>query len=312
MTSDFVKRILEKINRPDLLHVLVNDLTGSELNSILLEVFHHKLKSITPPELLNLYQANRLVKPADLPVLEMKRMELEILELFEKYLFHPIDLAPVSALGSCSVPAHVDQKKILSAVRGTEVLADSTNAIALHVCDLIQGSSIATETTKFCNIQRMLRTQSISGKGFRPHFRVGCLVTCGKDTGSYSFEKTALHDHLLVMKSLFLGYYKMDNLRFRLLGRSGYPKNFLSDVTYYLVNNITDTEIAAIDQSEKENLYYKGIQYKVDISYKGKTFEIADGGFVDWTQQILQNKKERMLTSGFGFDLMYRILHDEL
>jgi hypothetical protein len=46
------------------------------------------------------------------------------------------------------------------------------------------------------------------------------------------------------------------------------------------------------------------------------TYEIADGGFVDWTQHLLQNKKERMFTkqermftTGFGFDLMYRILH---
>ena len=39
------------------------------------------------------------------------------------------------------------------------------------------------------------------------------------------------------------------------------------------------------------------------------TYEIADGGFIDWTQHLLQNKKERMFTTGFGFDLMYRILH---
>ena len=312
MASDIVKSILQKINRPELLDVLVRGLTGTELNSILLEVFNEKLKAITPPELLNLYQANRLVKPADLPVLEMKQMELEILRLFEKYSFRPIDLAPVTALGSCSVPAPADQKKILSALRGTEVLADSTNAIALHVCDLAQKDLISTDVTKFCNIQRMLRTQSISAKGFTPHFRVGCLVSSGKDTGDFSFEKAALNDHLQVMKELFLRYYKVDGIQFRLLHRSGYPKDFLSDITDYLTKNNTETEISAVDQPEKENLYYKGVQYKADILYKGKTFEIADGGFVDWTQKMLQNKKHRMLTTGFGLDLMYRILHGEI
>ena len=312
MASDIVRSILQKLDRPDLLSVLAQELTGTELNSILLEVFGEKLKTITAPELLKLYQANRLVKPADLPVLEIKRMEWEVLEVFVKHSFQPIDLSPVSALGSCSVPAKVDQKKILSALRGTEVLADSTNAIALHVSDLRKRNLIGTEVTKFCNIQRMLRTQSISAKGFRPHFRVGCLVTCGRDTGQYDFEKTALSDHIKVMRTLFLDYYKMEDIRIRLLRRRDYPEDFLSEIKDDLVKRNPAVQISAVDQREIQNQYYSGLQYKVDISYKGKTFEIADGGFVDWTQQLLQNKKERMLTTGFGFDLMYRIIYEEI
>jgi len=29
---------------------------------------------------------------------------------------------------------------------------------------------------------------------------------------------------------------------------------------------------------------------------------IADGGFVDWTQRLTGNRKERLLISGFGVD----------
>jgi hypothetical protein len=64
-----------------------------------------------------------------------------------------------------------------------------------------------------------------------------------------------------------------------------------------------------MENPEKENEYYKGIQYKVDITLNNKVYEIGDGGFVDWTQQLLQNKKERFLITGFGFEFMYRILH---
>jgi hypothetical protein len=45
----------------------------------------------------------------------------------------------------------------------------------------------------------------------------------------------------------------------------------------------------------------------VDVRINGKTYEIGDGGFVNWTQQFLQNKKERMLSTGFGFEFMHRI-----
>ncbi|HYG19660.1 MAG TPA: hypothetical protein VD816_12060 [Ohtaekwangia sp.] len=312
MPSDIINSILARVNRPDLVKVLSEDLSGSELNSVLLEILKLKAKGMTPPSLLNFYQQNRFVKPADLPVVETKRIEFEVLQLFEQHGFTPIELSPVSSLGSCSVVAPADQNKVLSALRGTEVLADSTNAIALHVSDLKQKNLLPDRVAKVCNIQRMVRTQAITGKGFTPHFRVGCLVSSGTDTGAFEFEKTALNEHLRMMKVLFLDYYKVEKIAFRLLYRAGYVSNFLKDVTDFLISNNPDTNITQVDLPEKQNAYYKGIQYKVDVAFNGSTYEIGDGGFVDWTQQLLQNKKERMLSTGFGFDFIYRVLRGEL
>src|SRR5262245_29113720 len=138
MNSPIVAKILDRIGQPDLVSVLTKDLTGTELNTILLEVFTDVTSKLSPPLLLNRYQLNRFVKPSDLPVLELKRMELEVLELFDRLNFEPIELSPVSVLGSCSVVATADQDKVLTALRGTEVLADATNAMALHISDLKQ------------------------------------------------------------------------------------------------------------------------------------------------------------------------------
>lgn len=318
MSSIIVNKILNRINRPDLISVLTNELSGSELNSILLEAFNQKIVSLTPAGLLNQYQVNRFVKPADLPALDLKRMEVDILQLFQRYSFEALELSPVSILGSCSVVASANQKKILSALRGTEVLADSTNAIALHASDLKQKNQTSGSSTelhmRFCNVQRHVRTQSISGKGFRAHFKIGCLVTCGMDTGAFDFEKKSLQEHIRVMKALFLEYYKVEEVSFKLLCREGYPdrQNLARAVNDYVVKHDPDTRITIIDKPQHETNYYKGLQYKVNILMKGKTYEIGDGGFVDWTQQLLQNKKERMLSTGFGFDLMYRILKGEI
>jgi hypothetical protein len=318
MSSIIANKILNRINRPDLISVLTNELSGSELNSILLEVFNQKTNTLGAPELLNQYQENRFVKPADLPVLDLKRMEVDILQLFQRYSFEALELSPVSILGSCSVVASANQKKILSALRGTEVLADSTNSIALYASDLKQKNKTAGSSSetpmRFCNIQRHLRTQSISGKGFRPHFKIGCLVTCGTDTGAFDFEKKSLQEHIRVMKALFLEYYKVEEVSFKLLCRKGYSggENLAQAVNDYVQQQDPDIRITIVDTPEHETNYYKGLQYKVNILMKGKTYEIGDGGFVDWTQQLLQNKKERMLSTGFGFDLMYRIVNGEL
>jgi hypothetical protein len=257
------------------------------------------------------------VKPSDLPVLELKRMELEVLELFNRLNFEPIELSPVSVLGSCSVVATADQDKVLTALRGTEVLADATNVIALHICDLKQRNKDLPdqlEMISFSTVQRHLRTQQINIKGFTPHFKIGCLVTAGTDRGSYSFEKESLLQHIEAMKTLYLGYHKVDDIRFRFLCRSGYDSSerLAEQVKQFVVGKHPDIVIDIIPKPEKDIDYYKGIQYKVDIQVRGKTFEIADGGFVDWTQKLLQNKKERMLSTGIGFDFMYRILRGEI
>ena len=48
-----VEKILNRINRPDLLQVLSEELTPSELNSLLLDVFNQQTGRLSPAELLH-------------------------------------------------------------------------------------------------------------------------------------------------------------------------------------------------------------------------------------------------------------------
>jgi hypothetical protein len=317
MSSFIAKNILKRSESEKLLSLLVQDLSGSELSSLLLEVFRQRSQRIPAAELLRQYQKNRFVQPADLPVMQMKQMEIDVLSLFARHSFQPIELSPVAVFGACSVVSPTDQNKILSAIRGTEVLADATNSIALHVSDLKKNKqwipASAGDKIRFSTIQRHIRAQAISSKGFTPHFKIGCLVTCGRDTGQYTFEKESLSEHVAVMLSLYREYYQVEDIRFRLLCRDGYddPMALAERLKDHLVNE-HKISVEVIAAPEKSNHYYKGVQYKIDIKKNGKQFEIGDGGFVDWTQQLLQNKKERMLSTGIGFDFMYRILEGKV
>jgi hypothetical protein len=62
----------------------------------------------------------------------------------------------------------------------------------------------------------------------------------------------------------------------------------------------------SVDEQPGTNNYYKGLQFKADITVQGRHFEIADGGLVDWTQQLLNNKKERFFIAGFGLELLVK------
>jgi len=48
--------------------------------------------------------------------------------------------------------------------------------------------------------------------------------------------------------------------------------------------------------------YYAGLCFKVNATYGGVTLEVGDGGVVDWTQQLLTSRKERLFTSGLGLE----------
>src|SRR5690606_4936696 len=51
--------------------------------------------------------------------------------------------------------------------------------------------------------------------------------------------------------------------------------------------------------------YYQKISFQINAANKSKThFNLIDGGFTDWTQQYLSNKKERLLISGMGSELI--------
>ena len=55
---------------------------------------------------------------------------------------------PVSVLGSCAVVSTTSQHKILSALPGTEVLADATHSLALHIAHLKKSGAWKPKSIK--------------------------------------------------------------------------------------------------------------------------------------------------------------------
>ncbi|RRB04649.1 hypothetical protein [Larkinella rosea] len=307
------EKILQRINRPDLVRILSEELTPSELNSLLLEVFDRQTDRISPAELLQHYQKNRFVKPADLNVTALQELETRLLRIFETFQFRAVELSPVAPLGSCSVVATADQKKILSALRGTEVLADATNALALHCSDLKKTGQwqpvLPTDPLRFSTIQRHVRTPKVAIPGHTQHFKIAALVSSGRDTGHFQFEKESLAEHIAVMTAVLRDTLRVDALRFKLIQREGTDGGRLPEVVKdHILQLRKDVVMETETSPSRENSYYKGLQYKVMATIRGQEYEIGDGGFVDWTQQLLQNKKERFLITGLGVEMLFRLL----
>jgi hypothetical protein len=58
--------------------------------------------------------------------------------------------------------------------------------------------------------------------------------------------------------------------------------------------------------------YYQGPCFHIKLkNAQGEPFNLADGGFVDWTQLLLSDSKERLMTSAIGTELLCRMFRQK-
>ncbi len=77
-------------------------------------------------------------------------------------------------------------------MRGTEVLADPTTALALEAALRRRGGA---DVVRLCSVDRVLRLQPFP-EGLSQHFGLLALVTAGRAEPSHAFEVRALGEHL--------------------------------------------------------------------------------------------------------------------
>lgn len=297
-------RILNKVGDNELLEKLLL-LPKSELNSLLLELVKKQTDTLTPIDVLRAYKTNRFSEPSDIDPAEFHSLQAELLKFSKKLEINNILLSPSSPIGSCSTFGCVNQNNVISALRGTETLADPTNMLAIIIADKLKHNQISNHNpVHYATTARVIRGQSFPKiKGFYAHFGFFCIVSSGKDTGSYKSEKEMLKKHLHFYKTLFEQYKLTISICLR--KRAGYRdgKGFFDVMSTMIENDFPETEIS-YDLHNEDNEYYKGINFKVYLDKDDEKIEIGDGGFVDWISQMSGNKKERCLISGLGIDRM--------
>jgi len=281
----------------------------SELNTLLLELFRKRTKKITPTELLNHFEKNRFAAPSSVDTIAFKELEMRCLKLAEQKNFTSVTLSPLTSFGTCSAVGFVDQNNIVSALRGTEVVSDATNVFALLMAQELKKRK-DNPTIKYATTQRHVRGQALSNHAFTAHFGVFCLATGGMDTGNFSFELEHLLEHMHLHLSLLSNEFEKEKLILKIFLKDDY-KIFHQK----LVTRITDFNNSVelkIEREPNPNNYYKLVQFKFYLLYKGEEINLSDGGFVDWTQKLIPNKKHRLIISGAGTELIHKIKYGQL
>lgn len=300
--SPALRRILERAAAEDdvsLLDLLASRLSGSDLTTLLLEVFRRRALEPTPSDVLRRYRSDRFVGPSPIPHAALRGAEDALIGALPPSV-EMVTLAPLTPLAAHASVATVDPRKVVATIRGTEVAADPTNGLTLEAASrrsaLIARHPLSTTPVHLAASQRVVRAQHFDAPGMSAHFQLFGLVSAGRDVGGRTFERETLALHLrFAAEALAAAGIAETTIRVTLLDPTFEP--VLKHVTAELADTPT-VRIVPDQTRESGRGYYVGLCFKVHAG----DVEFGDGGFTDWTARLLGNRKERLLISGYGVD----------
>ncbi len=317
MQNKILERLQKDPHLKELFLLLAEELNSSDIQSLLIEAFRKRSMNISPSWVLNEFQNNRFYKPSEIPQADYNRFDQLAFSLLSGD-WHSLDLSPVTPLGTCTSISNLSQNRMVSTIRNSEVVADSTTTLALKAAHLrkecLAGDSKSPVIIKCSSSHRLLRAQYFEEEKFSAHFRVFSLVSAGRDTGNSSFEMNQLEEHIRFYLTLasklqvlhdaevhvsdFTGEFRMSYIEemFERLGASFEGIGFLSDP----------------DRTEARN-YYSPLAFRIRFRDPDQqSWDLVDGGFTNWTQLLLNNRKERLLSSAIGSELLLRVFPETL
>lgn len=315
--SDLLARIEREAGGRGLTEALAA-MSPSDLRSVLLETMRAQAARRDPGVLLAQAARDATVAPEATDARVLHSLDGHALAAARG--FEAIELAPVSPLGTNAVLGGIDQNNVLTTVRGTEVLADSTAALALEAARRRRAG--AADTVRLCAVARVMRMQPLGGKpGYTPHFRLFGLVSAGRAVAEHGFEVRELAEHVRVQLRLLAalgvaGEVELSDTRLPrpegVRGRAhdpvdGEPVDELPEHAPIELRRLAaELPEARFDLTRPEGVgYYDGPMLRVVVTdAEGHRYPIGDGGVVDWTQRLLANRKERLVTSGLGLGLL--------
>jgi hypothetical protein len=290
VSDPIVDRIMRESNVPELFDVLSERLAPTDLHSLLLAVQRVRASRLTPTDVLRAYEQNRLVRPAALE--PGRRASIE--QLASSHLpdgYELIELSPIAPLGTVTALAGLSQDVALATVRGTEVLSDATNVLALEAA--VRRRRERAEPVRLAAVHRVVRVHAQDAPGVLPHFALLGLVAGGRHRGGFELEG----DLLLEQLDYFIRLLRV---------AGGADLSVLLTPLDRDVPNVVDelrrrhraVDVAVDEDRDRGRSYYTDVCFDV----RAGDVSLVDGGFVDWTQRLLSDRKERLLISGAGLE----------
>jgi hypothetical protein len=275
---------------------LTAGLSGSELQSLLLEVLHARTLARSANELVAQYGRDPFCVPAAVDLRAMLAIDSHLMMAAE--LFEAVELSPVAPMGTCSVVGPTHQNRVLSALRATEVVSDPTNVLALECALRLRARPEVA--VHLATSHRVVRAQPVPGRpGYSQHFRLFALGSAGIERKDHAFtlETFALH-----VRTMLAGLDRLEQQGYALGQRR--VEILASPQRQQLGDQLA--ELLDADRQLLEHAYYSGgLRYRIwAIAPDGEELPIVDGGSFDWLSQLTSNRRAVFMGSGLGSQMI--------
>lgn len=281
----------------DIREALASGLPPHELWSLLLGVLEARASRRTPASLREQWKTDRFVQPSYVDQRSLHELDTHLLAAASE--FEAVELSPVAPLGVCSAVGLTSQNKIVSTARGTEVVSDPTNVLALECAKRLTED--ASRHVRLATSHRCVRAQAVPKlPGFAAHFRMFCLASAGHERENREFMAGALvehiNTHLEALARLAKNGYSVERQAVRLLA---------TEQNVQLAERIAAGISVPVEHQRLDHAYYDGLRFMIDVrAPNGAVIPLIDGGAFDWLRKLCSNKKLVFVASGMGSQLI--------
>ena len=283
---------------------LAKGLAASELWSLLLEVAEQRAAERSAADVQHQWERDRFVCPAYIDQRTLNQLDGHLLAVASK--FEALELSPLAPLGSCSTIALASQNKIVSTFRGTEVVSDPTNLLALESARRLCKN--AAQTIKLTTNHRCVRAQPVPNHpGYAAHFRLFCITTAGHERKDHGFLVESLSEHiqthLSALNRLEQHGYGFPDRTLKILATA--ERKTLGERIARRLSG------APVELETLTHNYYDGLRFMISARCpSGEHLPLIDGGSFDWLRKLTSNNKLVFVASGLGSQLaayLYRL-----
>ena len=252
------------------------------------------------------WERDRFVQPSIVDQRTLIEVDLHLLAAAAA--FESIELSPVAPLGVCSLMGHASQNKVLSALRGTEVVADPTNVMALECARRLRRDP--ETAVRLATSHRCVRAQPVPKQpGFTANFRMFSMVTAGLERQNHAFVVDALAEHVRVMLDAL---DRLEEAGF------AFPERRITVLATVERTALGDRLAAtctgaAIERRTLEHPYYSGgLRFQITArSREGSGIPLIDGGAFDWVAKLTSNRRAVYVASAIGSQVAPLMFRDQ-
>jgi hypothetical protein len=272
---------------------LTRGLAASELWSLLLDVMERRAAERTPADLARQWARDPFVQLAYADQRTLVALDGHLLAAAQQ--FEAIELSPLAPLGACSVVGPTSQNKIVSALRGTEVVSDPTNVFALECARRLRANP--AQVVRLATCHRCVRAQQVPKQpGFAQHFRIFCLATAGRESQDNVLLVGAFAEHiathLAALDRLEQHGYRFNERRVRILATAARAA---------LADRVAQTISVPVERDALEHPYYDGLRFMIYVRTRdGMDIPFIDGGAFNWVGKLAANNRLVFVASGMG------------